>query len=126
MPCLCHSRARLRTINTAISGAKARKWAICSNNIGLAHRHMAQKDDMLVAARPLSRDVAAPMTDTDMISADAFVPTPTICAQPRRFSDFATVGEELDYAAAGTRGPTYPPPRGQIDDRPGVGTGKGV
>src|SRR3546814_5262342 len=94
MPCLCHSRARLRTINTAISGAKARKWAICSNNIGLAHRLMAQKDDMLVAARPLSRDVAAPMTDTDMISADALVPTPTICAQPRRFSDFATVRSE--------------------------------
>ena len=75
---------------------------------------MAQKDDMLVAARPLSRDVAAPMTDTDMISADALVPTPTLCAQPRRFSDFATVGEALDYAAAGTRGLNFHDPRGKL------------
>src|SRR3546814_12761534 len=104
MPCLCHSRARLRTINTAISGAKARKWAICSNNIGLAHRHMAQKDDMLVAARPLSRDVAAPMTDPDMISADALVPTPHECATPRRFSYFATLGASPDSSHPRTRG----------------------
>src|SRR3546814_7554772 len=75
---------------------------------------MAQKDDMLVAARPLSRDVAAPMTDTDMISADALVPTPTECAQPRRFSDFSTLGEALDYAAAGTRGLNFHDPRGKL------------
>ena len=75
---------------------------------------MAQKDDMLVAARPISRDVAAPMTDTDMISADALVPTPTECAQPRRFSDFATVGEALDYAAAGSRGLNFHDPRGKL------------
>src|SRR3546814_13432315 len=112
MPCLSHSRARLRTINTAISGAKARKWAICSNNIGLAHRHMAQKAHMLVAARPLSRDVAAPMTDTDMISTDALVPTPTICSQPRRLSDFATVGVAPAYASPGTHGPNLPDPPG--------------
>ena len=33
--------------------------------------------------------------------------SPTFCAQPRRFSDFATVGEALDYAASGTRGLEY-------------------
>ena len=75
---------------------------------------MAQKDDMLVAARPVSRDVAAPMTDTDMMSADALEPTPTECAQPRRFSDFATVGEALDYAASGSRGLNFHDPRGKL------------
>jgi len=65
---------------------------------------MAQKDDMLVAARLVSRDVAPPMTDTNAPTADELKPTPTYCVQPRRFSDFATVGEALDYAASGTRG----------------------
>ena len=63
----------------------------CSHNTGLAHGNMAQKDDMLVAARPVSRDVAPPMTDTNTPAADALQPTPTFCAQPRRFSDFATL-----------------------------------
>src|SRR3546814_7829837 len=67
-----------------------------------------------VCSSDLSRDVAAPMTDTDMISADALVPTPTECAQPRRFSDFATLGEALDYAAAGTRGLNFHDPRGKL------------
>lgn len=31
-------------------------------------------------------------------------PTPTVDALPRRFSDFATLGEALDYAATGVRG----------------------
>lgn len=31
-------------------------------------------------------------------------PTPTVDALPRRFSDFGTLGEALDYAAQGTRG----------------------
>src|SRR3546814_12999382 len=110
MPCLSHSRARLRTINTAISGAKARKWAICSNNIGLAHRHMAQKDDILVAARPLSRDVAAPLTNNYMISVDALVPTPTKCSPPRLFSAFSTVRQTLHSSASGPLRPTFPHP----------------
>ena len=65
---------------------------------------MAEKDDMIVAARPVSRDPTRPMTENSAIVADELVPTPTHCAQPRRFSDFATVGEALDYAASGTRG----------------------
>ena len=54
------------------------------------------------------------MTDTDMNSTDALVPTPTECAQPRRFSDFATVGEALDYAARGSRGLNFHDPRGKL------------
>ena len=75
---------------------------------------MAPKDDMIVAARPVSRDSASFMTDTPAPAADALVPTPTFCAQPRRFSDFATVGEALDYAASGTRGLNFHDPRGRL------------
>ena len=54
------------------------------------------------------------MTDTITDSADALVPTPTECFQPRRFSDFATIGEALDYAATGTRGLNFHDPRGRL------------
>lgn len=40
--------------------------------------------------------------------------TPTDCALPRRFSDFATLGEALDYAASGTRGLNFHDPRGTL------------
>ncbi len=75
---------------------------------------MTQKDDMLVAARPISRDVAPLMTDQNANPADELQPTPTLCAQPRRFSDFATVGEALDYAATGSRGLNFHDPRGKL------------
>ncbi len=54
------------------------------------------------------------MTDIVETQADELTPTPTLCAQPRRFSDFATVGEALDYAAAGTRGLNFHDPRGKL------------
>jgi fatty-acyl-CoA synthase len=41
-------------------------------------------------------------------------PTPNRCALPRRFSDFATFGEALDYAAQGTRGLNFHDPRGNL------------
>jgi fatty-acyl-CoA synthase len=41
-------------------------------------------------------------------------PTPTEDSRPRRFSDFDTLGEALDYAAAGTRGLNFHDPRGQL------------
>lgn len=44
----------------------------------------------------------------------ALKPTPNICALPRRFSDFATFGEALDYAAQGTRGLNFHDPRGRL------------
>ncbi|HVR90749.1 MAG TPA: fatty acyl-AMP ligase [Novosphingobium sp.] len=42
------------------------------------------------------------------------VPTPNEDALPRRFSDFATFGEALDYAARGKRGLNFHDPRGKL------------
>jgi fatty-acyl-CoA synthase len=42
------------------------------------------------------------------------VPTPTTDDLPRRFSDFATLGEALDYAANGMRGLNFHDPRGKL------------
>src|SRR3546814_1232538 len=76
---------------------------------------MDPKDDMLVAAAPAFRDVASPMTEKNNVAADEIVltPTPTPSAHPRRFSDFATLGEALDYAAQGGRGIHFPDTRGR-------------
>jgi fatty-acyl-CoA synthase len=41
-------------------------------------------------------------------------PTPNVCVLPRRFSDFATFGEALDYAAQGGRGLNFHDPRGNL------------
>ncbi|WP_374943346.1 fatty acyl-AMP ligase [Sphingomonas sp.] len=41
-------------------------------------------------------------------------PTPTDDALPRRLADFATLGEALDYAAAGTRGLNFHDARGVL------------
>ncbi len=41
-------------------------------------------------------------------------PTPTSDDLPRRFADFATIGEALDYAATGRRGLNFHDPRGQL------------
>jgi len=48
-------------------------------------------------------------------AAAAGVPTPTQDDLPRRFSDFTTLGEALDYAAAGKRGLNFHDPRGNLD-----------
>lgn len=44
----------------------------------------------------------------------ALKPTPNRCALPRRFSDFATFGEALDYAALGERGLNFHDARGNL------------
>jgi fatty-acyl-CoA synthase len=44
----------------------------------------------------------------------ALVPTPTADALPRRFSDFETLGEALDYAARGERGLNFHDARGAL------------
>ncbi|MPT47481.1 MAG: fatty acyl-AMP ligase [Sphingobium sp.] len=44
----------------------------------------------------------------------ALRPLPTEDALPRRLSDFATMGEALDYAAGGTRGFNFHDPRGTL------------
>ncbi len=41
-------------------------------------------------------------------------PTPTADVLPRRFADFGTLGEALDYAAEGVRGLNFHDPRGQL------------
>jgi fatty-acyl-CoA synthase len=41
-------------------------------------------------------------------------PTPTADDLPRRFADFGTLGEALDYAARGRRGLNFHDPRGQL------------
>jgi fatty-acyl-CoA synthase len=43
---------------------------------------------------------------------ETLVPTPTADALPRRFADFSTLGEALDYAAQGVRGLNFHDPRG--------------
>jgi fatty-acyl-CoA synthase len=44
----------------------------------------------------------------------ALVPTPTEDALPRRFADFDTLGEALDYAATGVRGLNFHDARGKL------------
>ena len=41
--------------------------------------------------------------------------TPTADRLPRRFADFATLGEALDYAARGVRGLNFHDPRGRLE-----------
>jgi fatty-acyl-CoA synthase len=45
---------------------------------------------------------------------NAIQPTPNRCALPRRFSDFATFGEALDYAAQSAKGMNFHDPRGNL------------
>ncbi|MBP6364245.1 MAG: fatty acyl-AMP ligase, partial [Novosphingobium sp.] len=57
------------------------------------------------------------MTDASMLEPAAAVgltPTPNQDDLPRRFSDFATFGEALDYAAQGKRGLNFHDPRGVL------------
>lgn len=56
------------------------------------------------------------MTDAAVIEATnaALIPTPNACDLPRRFGDFATFGEALDYAATGARGLNFHDPRGNL------------
>ena len=48
------------------------------------------------------------------VSAPALEPTPTDDALPRRFADFETLGEALDYAARGVRGVNFHDPRATL------------
>lgn len=53
------------------------------------------------------------MTDSSAMIA-ALVPTPSVDDLPRRFADFATLGDALDYAASGLRGLNFHDPRGNL------------
>ena len=54
------------------------------------------------------------MTIVTRVSDSALLPTPTNDTLVRRFSDFSTLGEALDYAASGTRGLNFHDPRGTL------------
>ncbi|HEX8224287.1 MAG TPA: fatty acyl-AMP ligase [Allosphingosinicella sp.] len=45
---------------------------------------------------------------------ETLLPTPTADALPRRFADFETLGDALDYAARGVRGLNFHDPRGVL------------
>jgi fatty-acyl-CoA synthase len=45
---------------------------------------------------------------------ETLLPTPTADSLPRRFADFATLGDALDYAAQGVRGLNFHDPRGVL------------
>ena len=51
---------------------------------------------------------------SDLPAGTAASPTATFDALPRRFADFATLGEALDYAAAGRRGLNFHDARGGL------------
>jgi fatty-acyl-CoA synthase len=57
-------------------------------------------------------DIPVPTGSTQAKSPIA--PTPTADDLPRRFADFGTLGEALDYAARGVRGLNFHDPRGQL------------
>ncbi len=59
---------------------------------------------------------AATLVSTAKASTGAppLVPTPNDDTLPRRFADFATFGESLDYAAQGLRGLNFHDPRGNL------------
>lgn len=44
----------------------------------------------------------------------AILPTPNDCAMPRRYADFATLADALDYAAQGEKGLNFHDPRGKL------------
>jgi len=62
------------------------------------------------------------MTDTATLSplkkitrvSSGLVATPNLCELPRRFSDFATFAEAIDYAARGQRGMNFHDPRATL------------
>ena len=54
------------------------------------------------------------MTGSQTMTNAKILPTPTEDALPRRFSDFDTLGEALDYAAQGVRGLNFHDARGNL------------
>jgi fatty-acyl-CoA synthase len=44
----------------------------------------------------------------------SLIPTPNDCPLPRRFADFATFGEAIDYAASSAKGLNFHDPRGRL------------
>ena len=69
---------------------------------------MDRSTDASLTDRSPPKETALTTTET------ALAPTATTDSLPRRFSDFATLGEALDYAAKGARGLNFHDPRGNL------------
>ena len=54
------------------------------------------------------------MADLDTVAEPTLVPTPNDCPLPRRYADFATFGEALEYAARSAKGFNFHDPRGRL------------
>ncbi|MEQ1687950.1 MAG: hypothetical protein ABL874_05210, partial [Sphingopyxis sp.] len=65
---------------------------------------MPEASDTMVAQPVI--DAPDPMTER--------IATPTDDGTVRRYADFATVGDALDYAALGRRGLNFHDPRGRL------------
>lgn len=74
---------------------------------------MTDNDVIYDRAPPSRGDITQIMTNT-ITATPALQATPTLDSLPRRFSDFATLGEALDYAARGKRGLNFHDPRGSL------------
>jgi fatty-acyl-CoA synthase len=70
------------------------------------------------AEAEMSEDYAPVLQDGEVLSVPStklpIQPTPTDDDLPRRFADFATLGEALDYAGRGVRGLNFHDPRGVL------------
>ena len=77
--------------------------------MGIDTRHLAQEQ---VIDRPPAP--GAHRSSDDVMASNALQPTATEDELPRRFTDFATLGEALDYAATGARGLNFHDARGTL------------
>lgn len=77
--------------------------------MGIDTRHLAQEQ---VIDRPPAP--GAHRSSDDVMASNALQPTATEDELPRRFADFATLGEALDYAATGARGLNFHDARGTL------------
>jgi fatty-acyl-CoA synthase len=66
------------------------------------------------ASREETTGSATIMIETATLAEPALAPTPNDCPLPRRYSDFATFGEALDYAALSAKGLNFHDPRGNL------------
>ena len=69
-----------------------------------------------IRPHPAASDLegVGPLVPHDAAAPPAVRPTATLDRLPRRFADFGTLGEALDYAAAGMRGLNFHDPRGVL------------
>src|SRR5687768_11004813 len=77
-------------------------------------RGSAQRNDRATGLRQNDGLARQTMADLDTIAEPTLVPTPNDCPLPRRYADFATFGEALEYAARSQKGLNFHDPRGKL------------